>query len=236
MENDEIKQLKSAGLMRQKEKDLFSLRLRVVGGRITWQQLSRIAEAAAKFGRGYVHLTTRQGVEIPNVHLSRIEALKKELAQAGLEPGAGGHKLRTITACQGRECSHGLIDCYALAKEIEQEHFAAGGYPHKFKIGITGCPNSCIKPQENDLGIMGIRRGERESYVVFAGGRMGRLPKLGLKVFAAVNTKEELFAIVRKTLEFYKKFGREGERFADTLSRTGVDKYKKEVSLSLWYN
>jgi dissimilatory sulfite reductase (desulfoviridin) alpha/beta subunit len=24
---------------------------------------------------------------------------------------------------------------------------------HKFKIGITGCKNSCLKAEENDLGI-----------------------------------------------------------------------------------
>jgi len=231
MENKDydIKALKSNGLMKQKEKDLFSLRLRVVGGHITSEQLAKISEVAGKFGKGYVHLTTRQGVEIPNVHFSRLEALKEELAKAGLEPGAGGNKLRTVTACQGKECAHGLIDCYFLAKEIEEEYFGIDGYPHKFKIGITGCPNSCIKPQENDLGIMGIRRGGRESYIVYVGGKMGRTPKFGTKAFDSVETKEKLFAIIRKTLEFYKKFGRDKERFADTLERVGIDKYKEEV-------
>jgi dissimilatory sulfite reductase (desulfoviridin) alpha/beta subunit len=69
--------------------------------------------------------------------------------------GACGQRVRTVTACQGRECSHGLIDCLALAREIDRKYFGIGGHPHKFKIGITGCPNACIKPQENDLGIMG---------------------------------------------------------------------------------
>jgi len=32
------------------------------------------------------------------------------------------------------------------------------GLPHKFKIAVTGCPNACIKPRENDLGIMGVTR------------------------------------------------------------------------------
>ena len=29
--------------------------------------------------------------------------------------------------------------------------------PHKFKIGIGGCPNSCVKPALNDFGIEGHR-------------------------------------------------------------------------------
>jgi ferredoxin/TusA-related sulfurtransferase len=27
--------------------------------------------------------------------------------------------------------------------------------PHKWKIGVSGCPNNCSKPVENDIGIMG---------------------------------------------------------------------------------
>lgn len=29
--------------------------------------------------------------------------------------------------------------------------------PHKFKIAVGGCPNSCIKPALNDFGIEGHR-------------------------------------------------------------------------------
>lgn len=27
--------------------------------------------------------------------------------------------------------------------------------PHKFKFGITGCQNNCLKAEENDVGIKG---------------------------------------------------------------------------------
>ena len=29
--------------------------------------------------------------------------------------------------------------------------------PHKFKIAVGGCPNNCVKPDLNDLGIVGQR-------------------------------------------------------------------------------
>lgn len=57
--------LKKGGFMRQKQKNHFSLRLRVVGGTVTAEQLAKIAEVAQRYGEGYVHLTSRQGVEIP---------------------------------------------------------------------------------------------------------------------------------------------------------------------------
>ena len=29
--------------------------------------------------------------------------------------------------------------------------------PHKFKIAVGGCPNNCVKPDLNDIGIIGQR-------------------------------------------------------------------------------
>lgn len=57
--------LKAGGFMRQKQKDHFSLRLRVVGGTVTAEQLAVIQAVAKKYGHDYIHLTSRQGIEIP---------------------------------------------------------------------------------------------------------------------------------------------------------------------------
>lgn len=76
--------LKKGGFMRQKQKNNFSLRLRVVGGNLTAKQLAKIAEVAENFGDGYVHLTSRQSVEIRLLNLtmwktqSRASALSSQ--------------------------------------------------------------------------------------------------------------------------------------------------------------
>ena len=102
--------LKKGGFMRQKQKNNFSLRLRVVGGNLTAVQLAAIAEVAEKFGDGHVHLTSRQSVEIPFVKLDQIDAVKAALAKGGVEPGVCGPRVRTITACQGEAiCPSGCI-------------------------------------------------------------------------------------------------------------------------------
>ena len=56
--------LKKGGFMRQKQKNNFSLRLQVVGGNLTAENLKKIAEVAEKYGDGHVHPTSRQSVEI----------------------------------------------------------------------------------------------------------------------------------------------------------------------------
>ena len=152
--------LKQGGFMRQKQKNNFSLRLRVVGGHVTSEHLAKIAEISEKYGNGYVHLTSRQSVEIPFITLDDIEEVKNELAKSGLQTAVCGAGVRTITACQGEAvCSSGCIDTYALAQELDERYFDRE-LPHKFKFGITGCQNNCLKAEENDLGIKGAIKAE----------------------------------------------------------------------------
>ncbi|WP_024834423.1 4Fe-4S binding protein [Ruminiclostridium josui] len=149
------KELKKGGFMRQVQKEKFSLRLRVVGGQIKADQIRKVSEIADKYGHGYIHMTSRQGIEIPFIDLADVNAVKEELASVGLQPGACGPRVRTVTACQGNTiCGSGLIETSELAKEIDAKYFAKD-LPHKFKIGITGCKNNCLKAEENDLGIKG---------------------------------------------------------------------------------
>jgi dissimilatory sulfite reductase (desulfoviridin) alpha/beta subunit len=151
----DYKALKNGGFMRQKQKDCFSLRLKVVGGNLTADQLSTITEAAKTFGSGHVHLTSRQGLEIPFVRLKDVENIKSFLAAGGVETGVCGARVRTVTACQGSEvCPSGCVDTLALALEISNRYFGRS-LPHKFKFGVTGCLNNCLKAEENDFGVKG---------------------------------------------------------------------------------
>ena len=147
--------LKKGGFMKQKQKDNFSLRLSVVGGQVSTEQLVAITEVANKYGHGYIHLTSRQGIEIPFIKLEDIDEVKSALEKGGASPGVCGPRVRTVTACQGSEvCPNGCIETEELAKELSERYFGKE-LPHKFKFGITGCQNNCLKAEENDLGIKG---------------------------------------------------------------------------------
>lgn len=147
--------LKKGGFMRQKQKNNFSLRLRVVGGNLTAKQLAKVAEVSEKFGDGYVHLTSRQSIEIPFIKLEQIEEVKNALAEGDVAPGVCGPRVRTVTACQGSEiCPSGCIDTYKIARELDDRYYARE-LPHKFKFGVTGCQNNCLKAEENDVGVKG---------------------------------------------------------------------------------
>ena len=77
-----------------------------------------------------------------------------------LETGGTGPKVRPVVACKGTTCQYGLIDTVAFSRTIH-ERFYKGWHdvrlPHKFKIAVGGCPNNCVKPDLNDLGVIGQR-------------------------------------------------------------------------------
>ena len=150
--------LKKGGFMRQKQKNHFSLRLAVVGGNLTVKNLRKIADVAEKYGDGHVHLTSRQSVEIPFIKLDQVDEVKEELAKGECKPGVCGPRVRTITACQGNQiCPSGNIDSYDIAQKLDERYFARE-LPHKFKFGVTGCQNNCLKAEENDVGIKGASK------------------------------------------------------------------------------
>ncbi len=151
----DYKALKAGGFMKQVQKGYGSLRLAVVGGNMTAEQIATVSRVAEKYGKGYVHMTSRQGIEIPFINVNDLEQVKAELLAGGVHTGVCGPRVRTVTACQGSEiCPSGCIDTYTLAQELDARYFGRE-LPHKFKFGVTGCQNNCLKTEENDVGIKG---------------------------------------------------------------------------------
>jgi dissimilatory sulfite reductase (desulfoviridin) alpha/beta subunit len=157
LEKLDVASLKKSGYMKQVQKDLFVVRLRVPCGNLTSKQLSGIARLSEKYATGTVHITIRQGIQIPNVNIHKLDAITKELEDNGTPPGSCGPRVRNIVSCPGNsECNYGVIDTYGMGDLLDKEFFGED-MPVKIKFAVTGCPNSCAKPQENDLGVMGIR-------------------------------------------------------------------------------
>ncbi len=144
------------GIIMQKDDDFFAVRLRLPGGCISADQLPKIAEVAKKYGRGMIRLTARQGVEIPWIEFKKVEAARRELADAGISLGACGPRFRAVTACPGSPvCRQGIVDSQSFAQQIDKK-FSGQLLPHKFKAAVSGCPNGCSRPLENEIGLCGV--------------------------------------------------------------------------------
>ncbi|MDD3337737.1 MAG: 4Fe-4S binding protein [Lachnospiraceae bacterium] len=156
----EIKRVKGMGFLNNKGTNLFNARVITVNGKITAKQTAVIAEAAENFGNGDVEFTTRLTVEIRGIPFEKIEAFQAFIAKAGLETGGTGAMVRPVVSCKGTTCQYGLYDTFDLSEKIHQRFYK--GYrgvklPHKYKIAVGGCPNNCVKPSLNDIGVIGQR-------------------------------------------------------------------------------
>lgn len=142
-------------IVQQKQAGYSALRLKAVGGNLTTAQLRTITSVADKYGASWIHLSTRQGVEIHHIHDKELAAAAAELAAGGVLMGAGGPRVRIVVACPGdATCRYGAIETHHLADELDRRYYGEET-PHKFKIAIAGCPNNCGKAREADLGVMG---------------------------------------------------------------------------------
>ena len=158
---EDVTRVKGLGCLRDKTTpDRFNCRVLTRNGKITAAESMAIAQAAEKFGSGEVAMTTRQTIEIQGVPYENIDAMRAFLNEKGLDIGGTGPKVRPVVSCKGTTCIYGLIDTYSLSRKIH-DIFYVGWHdvklPHKFKIAVGGCPNNCVKPDLNDLGIIGQR-------------------------------------------------------------------------------
>ncbi len=158
---EEVARVKGRGFLRDKTTaDCFNARVITRNGMITADECNAIAEASRRFGSGYVAMTSRMTVEIQRIPYANIEPLMAFLGEYGLEVGGTGPRVRPVVSCKGTTCTFGLIDTFDLSRQIHERFYK--GYhqvklPHKFKIAVGGCPNNCVKPDINDLGIVGQR-------------------------------------------------------------------------------
>lgn len=157
---EEITAVKGRGFLQNRGTECFSGRVVSVAGQFSAADLRTVAECAERYGSGQVVFTSRLSAEIVGIPFARIPEAEAFMAAHGLSFGGTGAKVRPVVACKGTTCVFGNVDTHALAGVLH-ERFYIGmrsvKLPHKLKIGVGGCPNSCMKPSLNDIGVEGVR-------------------------------------------------------------------------------
>jgi len=235
IENIDYEDLKKRGFLKQRQDGFVILRTRTAFGVYAKEHIEKLAEIAKKYGRGFVHPTVRQGLEVPFINIEDIPAVEKELKKAGMAMGASGSRLRAVTACPGNNwCRFGLINTFGLAERLEKELGIRSGLdlPYKFKIAISGCSNTCTRPQSSDIGILGFidtaSTKKHAGYVVYIGGSGGRNPKDGIRL-DKIFTEDGILALVERILKFYKSNAKPKQRLSLLIEDRGKGRFLKEI-------
>jgi len=158
-----VKKLKKNAFRVSKVRGETASRIRMPGGYIDAESMKRISEIADKYGNGSIFITNRQGVEIPGIKITDMDAVNKEIQliidhegtnQEKRDTGYAAPGTRNVVACPGKRlCPYGNYDTTEFARKMEKQIFPNNLH---FKVAFTGCSNDCAKVRMNDFGIMGM--------------------------------------------------------------------------------
>ncbi len=143
------------GIIAQRDADYCTLRLRMPAGVLDTTRMRGIAEIADTYGNGTVHLTTRQTIEVPDIHNLKLEEVFEALRANGTPVGAEADEIVNIIACPGTaRCKYANIDSIALAQRVDKSLFGKQ-VPVKVRISVSACPYACTSPLFNEIGVIG---------------------------------------------------------------------------------
>ncbi|MCG3778323.1 MAG: Sulfite reductase [ferredoxin] [Nitrospira sp.] len=179
------------GIYRQKQPHLNYVGLKVLVGRITHDDLTRIAALAEKYGTGEIRISPAQTLIITNVSDRKIGDLDREplVKQFAYNPAP---LYQGLVSCVGSDyCNLAVIETKSRAVETAKALEARLGTTLKpITMHWSGCPAACGNHLVADIGLLG-KKVKVEGKVVdavdiYVGGRSGPDPKLAVKIMEDV--------------------------------------------------
>lgn len=217
------KDILEQGAILQRDKKTYAIAPHIPGGIITDSNLLRkMADAFDKYGAEAIKVTSSQRLAIVGVQEDDLHALWDDL---GMGKGCPiGNCVRSVRICPAQTfCKRAQQDTVSLGLEIDKKYHGME-LPAKFKIAVSGCPNSCSENAVRDLGVMGSNKG----YTIVIGGSAGVLPRLADKLAENIS-REEVMPLVEKVIHYYQENGRKYERLGRMIERLGIDKVKNDI-------
>jgi sulfite reductase (NADPH) hemoprotein beta-component len=229
------------GTYGQRQDNVQMLRIKIPQGIVTASQMRALAGVAARYSRGFCHVTTRQNIQFHFVPLDVVEAAMRELGEEGLTTReACGNSVRNITGCPYAGTSaHEIFDPTPYAEALTRyflRHPLSGVLPRKFKIAFEGCREDHAFASINDIGwrarIVDGRRGFR---VTVAGGT-SILPVSGYVLYEFLPV-EEMFEVAEAVVRVFHRFGdyehRQRNRLKFTVKALGWDGFRARFEEAL---
>ncbi len=197
----------------------------VLRGRLSGDQLVRLADLAEHFGDGHLRTTIMQNILIVNVPNDRVHALAADLKLIDLHVDVTPF-WRGAIACTGTEfCKLAIAETKAFSKwlvgEMEERLPA---FDQQIKLHVTGCTNSCGQHWIADIGLEGKKIKQNgvlvDAFFFCVGGSVGKYARpartLGYRAAA-----EDVPSAIERLLRGYLDARSPGEDLRSYFSRTG---------------
>lgn len=210
--------------------ELSLKRTGVAPGDATAEQMDAAAALAEKYSFGELRITHMQNLVLADVKQSDLIALWEETKVHGFAtPNIG--LLTDIICCPGGDfCTLANARSITLAKAVD-ERFDDIDYLQdigEIDLNISGCVNACAHHHVGHIGILGVDKSGEEWYQVSIGGSKGSPANIG-KIIGRSFSFAQIPEVVARLLQVYVRERHAGERFIDTVRRTGLDPFVEYV-------
>ena len=212
---------------------IVEVSLKAIGdtpGDMTSDQMEAVADLAERYGQGDIRVTHEQNVILPHIRLDDIPTVWEGLAAVGLAT-PNMNLVSDIIACPGLDyCALANARAISVAQNIagkftDQDRAELVG---ELKIKISGCINACGHHHVGHIGILGVDKKGEEFYQLTLGGSGAEDASVGSALGPAL-PYDRVAGAVDTLVDVYLRERQDGERFLDTVRRTGVAPFKEAV-------
>lgn len=226
------------GVYGQRQQGVQMIRIKLPFGKVSPEQLIRIADVSDKYGSSNLHATTRQDIQIHYVKLANAPKVWTELEEKGITlREACGNTVRNITASalagidpkepfDVSPYAYGMFN-YFLRNPICQE------MGRKFKIAFSSSEDDTAYTFIHDLGfIPKIKDGKKGFKVMLAGG-LGAQP-FHAHVAHEFLPEDQLMPYTESVIRVFDRYGertrRNKARLKYLLNDVGLEEFIKLVA------
>ena len=231
------------GVYGQRQFGVQMIRIKLPYGKVTSDQLIRIADVSDEYSRGRLHITTRQDIQIHYVSLDRAPELWAELEKSDITlREACGNAVRNVTASEtaGIDVDEPFdVSPYAhtvfqffLRNPICQE------LGRKFKVSFSGTDDDTALSFMHDIGFIAkskvIDGKVVRGFKVMLGGGLGSQPRFADVAFDFLETNK-IIPYMESVLRVFDRYGERSKRAKARLKflikNIGLEEFNKTVAL-----
>ena len=215
----------------------YMLRVAIPYGTLNGRQMSKLADIADTWDKGYGHFTTRQNIQYNWPQLRDVPDMLDALAKVDMHAiQTSGNTIRNVTADHfAGAAADEVADPRPVAELIRQwstDHPEFQFLPRKFKVAVTGSENDRAVIKAHDIGLQIVEQAGEIGYKVIIGGGLGRTPMIG-KVLHDFLPQADLLPYLEAVVSVYNLLGRRDNKYKArikiTVHENGIDDIRARV-------
>lgn len=208
------------GVYGQRQFGVQMIRIKLPYGKVTSEQLHRIADVSDEYSRGRLHITTRQDIQIHHVSLDRTPELWAQLEKDDITlREACGNAVRNITASEtaGIDVNEPFdVSPYAHATfQFFLRNAICQEMGRKFKISFSGTDEDTAISFMHDLGFIAkskeVNGKTVKGFKVMLAGGLGSQPRHADVIYEFLE-EQSLIPTIEGVLRVFDRYGERNKR------------------------